>query len=428
MSAWARYRPSASAPWDRRRVHRLHRAGFGARPSVIDRDLGRSPDDCIDQLLAGSDAPRIPDFERQAAALERSALASSGSLRLQAWWSFRMLYTGDPVRERLSLLWHDHFATSQNKVGNTKLMAEQNDLFRARGVGPFGDLLRAVVKHPALLIYLDAPYNRRGMINENLGRELLELFTTGPGPYDQSDVVAASRALTGWGVAEERFRFDEAAHDAGEKSVLGTRGAFDGDRLLAIARDHPSTARHLAFKLCEEFLGEGTPNSAVEALAERLSRSGLDIGQGVATILRSARFHSEDRLGKRFVGPAEMAISTLRALELEEARPSTLGISTWIRRMGMELFHPPNVGGWQRGRGWFTQRGVIARANYADAVAHGALAGLEGPPGCLVGDEASFAAVSRRLLGYVAPASSEPGPVGPAAVAELLASPRAWVV
>ncbi len=428
MSAWERYRPSTRMPWTRRRVHRLHRVGFGARPSVIERDMERTPEDCIDELLAGEAAPRVPDFEARAAALERGALATPDSLRLQAWWVFRMLYTGAPVRERLALLWHDHFATNQNKVGNLKLMAEQNGLFREHGAGRFGDLLSAVVKHPALLIYLDAPYNRKGMINENLGRELLELFTTGPGPYAQPDVVAASRALTGWGVAGERFHADEAAHDTGDKTVLGVRGAFDGDGLLTVAGEHPATARHLARRLCEEFLGEGTPEPAIDELALQLSRSELDIGQALGTILRSRRFHSRQSFGKRFVGPAEMTVSSLRALELEESRPGTLEAATWIRRMGMELFHPPNVGGWQRGRGWFTQRGAIARGNYADTVANGHLAGLDGPPTCLEGDEAAFAAVSRRLLGYVAPTSTEPPASGSVAAAELLASPRAWVV
>ena len=123
-----------------------------------------------------------------------------------------------------------------------------------------------------------------------------------------------------------------------------------------------------------------------------------------------------------------MALSSLHALELEESRPGTLEVATWIRRMGMELFHPPNVGGWQRGRGWFTQRGAIARGNYAEAVTSGDLAGLNGPPACLEADGAAFAAVSRRLLGYVAPTSTEPPASGSVAAAELLASPRAWVV
>src|SRR5262249_24944887 len=177
--------------------------------------------------------------------------------RLKAWWIYRMLFGPDPLSERLVVLWHNHFATSLEKVRSAVLLRRQNQTFRDLGRAPFGKLLNAAVREPALLVWLDAPSNRKGYPNENLARELMELFSLGVGHYSETDVKEAARALTGWTVAEEQFREDDALHDAGDKTILGHAGMWKGADLIRFMLEHPATARRLAFRVCELLIGHG---------------------------------------------------------------------------------------------------------------------------------------------------------------------------
>jgi hypothetical protein len=206
----------------------------------------------------------------------------------------------DPLGERLALMWHNHFATSNRKVQNLVWMREQNELFRQHGRGPFAELLRAVIKHPAMLVWLDADSNRKGHPNENLARELTELFTVGIGNYTEADIKEAARALTGWTVMRNEFQIQGARHDPGEKAVLSHRGKLTGDDLLDLLIEHPSTARRLAWRLCGTFMGEGVvDDDALDRLTKDLGEHGLDIGWAVETILRSELFFSEKNLRAR---------------------------------------------------------------------------------------------------------------------------------
>ena len=165
-----------------------------------------------------------------------------------------MLFGPDPLTERLALMWHNHFATSNLKVGNLAFMRRQNELFRQLGRRPFGELLEAVLHDPAMLIWLDAPSNRKGHPNENLARELMELFSLGIGHYTEHDVKEAARALTGWRVENEVFAETAARHDDGEKTILGKTGRWKGDDLVRMVLEHPATSRRLAWRICELFL------------------------------------------------------------------------------------------------------------------------------------------------------------------------------
>ena len=153
--------------------------------------------------------------------LGEAATASSDSGRLKAWWFYRLLFTPDPLGERLTLMWHNHFATSIQKVGDPALMRRQNETCRRFARKPFGELLAAMARDPALLVWLDAPANRKGHPNENLARELMELFTLGIGHYSESDVKETARALTGWTVTDGEFREVATRHDDGEKTHPG---------------------------------------------------------------------------------------------------------------------------------------------------------------------------------------------------------------
>jgi uncharacterized protein (DUF1800 family) len=283
-----------------------------------------------------------------------------------------MLWGPDPLGERLTLMWHNHFATSNAKVNDLAAMYRQNEIFRKHGRGPFGELLKAVVHDPALLIWLDAQANRKGQPNENLGRELMELFTLGVGHYTETDVKEAARALTSWNVAEGAFRDDAPDHDDGNKTILGKKGRWKGDDLVRILLEHPATARRLAWRLCEWLMGEKAVSaSALDALAAGLRQHDLNVSWAVETVLRSRAFFAETNLGNRVLGPVEFLVGTARALERFDPPPSSLVLAEWSARLGQDLFYPPNVGGWSGGRAWLTTQAIIGRANYAVALVEG---------------------------------------------------------
>jgi uncharacterized protein (DUF1800 family) len=384
---WAPYVPHAAAPWNLERVVRLHRrAGFGATWDEIRRDLDDGPEVSVERLLSGTARIRgiNDDFEKKAATVGDAAVAAGDSGRLKAWWIYRMLFSPDPLRERLVLLWHDHFATSVEKVNDLGLMRRQNETFRRHARAPFGELLRAVVREPATLVWLDAQANRKGSPNENLARELMELFTLGIGHYTEADVKQAARALTGWTVAADSYRDDPAQHDDGEKIILGRRGTWTGTDLVAILLEHPATAERLAWRICDTFLGEGDSGAdGIGALASGLRDRDLDIGWAVGTVLRSRAFHERPGLVGRVVSPVEFVIGAVRALELFDPAPSTLLLAEWVTRLGQDLFYPPNVGGWPGGRSWLWTGALIGRANFAAALAGGRHIGLSGPPDVL---------------------------------------------
>jgi uncharacterized protein (DUF1800 family) len=385
VDCWAPYVPAGEMPWNLRRVVHLHRrAGFAATWSELQRDLEDGPKASIDRLLAGkARADGLPrDFKAAAALLAERAIADAGANRLKAWWVYRMFYGPDPLTERLALMWHNHFATSNEKVRHLGRMHRQNELFRTHARGPFARLLNAVVRDPALLVWLDASANRKGHPNENLARELMELFTLGIGHYTETDVKEAARALTGWttlsGDFERRkdgdFREDATRHDDGEKTILGRKGRLKGGDLVGLLLEQPATAKRLAGRLCEQFMGEGAAGAdAVAVLAAGLRKHHLDVGLGVETILRSRAFFAEANLGSRVLGPAEFTVGAARALERFGSASSTLVLADWCARLGQDLFYPPNVGGWKSGRHWISPQSMIGRANFAAALVNGTL-------------------------------------------------------
>jgi uncharacterized protein (DUF1800 family) len=393
-------------------VHLHRRAGFAATWGEIQRDLKDGPKASVERVLAGKAATEgVPeDFKKTADLLGESAEPSGDPARLKAWWVYRMLFGPDPLTERLALMWHNHFATSNLKVENLTFMRRQNELFRQLGRGPFGELLRAVVQGPAMLVWLDAPSNRKGHPNENLARELMELFSMGVGHYTETDVQEAARALTGWSIEEDAFTEIAARHDTGDKTILGSKGPWKGNDLVRMVLEQRATPHRLAWRVCELFLGEKALKTAdVDALAAGLKKRNLDMGWAVATVLQSQAFFADDNLGNRVLGPVEYIIGAARALELFEPPSSTLVLAEWCGRLGQDLFYPPNVGGWPGGRSWLTTRALIGRANYAAALVDGTRVGRPGPmdAGALAhrhGEKDVVAFFTRLLLG------TEPAP------------------
>ena len=380
---WARYQPGPETPWNLGRVHHLHRrAGFAASWSELNRDLKEGPEASIARVLAGkvrADALSA-DYPATAALLADAAVAANDPDRLKAAWVYRMLCGPDPLGERLTLLWHDHFATSNAKVNDLPAMRRQNDLLREHARAPFGALLNSAVRDPALLTWLDAPANRKGHSNENLARELMELFTLGIGNYTESDVQECARALTGWTVANGSFREAKAQHDDDSKTIFGRREKWTGSELIRALLDHPATALRIAARLCGLFFGEnGVPAAAVAALAQGLREHDLDIGWGVATILNSSAFFAETNIGTRVLGPPEFLVGSVIALGRSDPPPSTLVLADWMARLGQDLFYPPNVGGWPGGRSWLSSRFLIGRANFAATLVEGPAIGVAAP-------------------------------------------------
>jgi hypothetical protein len=376
---WTAYAPEEQTPWDLRRVVHLHRrAGFAATWAELQRDLKDGPDKSIDRLLRGQARLNVPDnFDTIA-----GRLAGAGDpAGLKAWWLYRMYWGPDPLGERLTLVWHNHFATSNDKVRDLAVMRRQNEIFRKHGRGPFGELLKAVVHDPALLIWLDAPSNRKGQANENLARELMELFTLGVGHYTEQDVKEAARALTGWKLTVGGTYGDWAPHhDDGEKTILGHKGKWDGDDLVRLLLEQPATSQRLAGRLCEWLMGEKVVDgAALDALAAGLRARGLDIGWAVEAVLRSRAFFAPANLGSRVLGPVEYLVGVPRALECFDPPPSSLLLGEWAARLGQDLFYPPNVGGWKGGRAWLTTQAIIGRANFAAALAEGTLSARRVP-------------------------------------------------
>lgn len=424
-TVWAPYAPDAAMPWTLRRVVHLHRrAGFAATWDELQRDLAAGPEVAAARLVGGKSVETSPaEFASTAELLADAAVAAGEIDRLKACWFYRMLFGPDPLGERLTLLWHDHFATADSKVRNPALMRRQNDTLRTHARGRFAVLLDAAVREPALLLYLDAPANRKGHPNENLGRELLELFTLGVGHYGEADVKEAARALTGWSVEGGQFVESAAKHDDGSKTILGQTGAWTGGDLVTLLTKHPATAMRVAVKLCRLFFGEnGPPPDALRALAEGLRERDLDIGWACGVVLRSRLFFADANLGTRVLGPVEYVVGTARALGLFDPAPSTLALADWSARMGQDVFEPPNVGGWPPGRAWLHARSLIARTNYAAALLSGPNAGRPREYDAVAAAKAAgftdAATFHHRLLFGTDP------PNGRMTVAQMIASPE----
>src|SRR3954469_7003118 len=230
--AWAPFEPGPEDPWDLRKVARLHRAaGYGATWGELGRDVAAGPAESVGRFFH----PPDPSEEERAVreGLRAGAVGSADPRRLRAYWLYRMLFGADPLRERLTLFWHGHFATSLAKVDSVSAMAAQVEALRERALGDFAGLLEAMTSDPAMLVWLDGGTSKRERPNENFAREFLELFTLGKGAYSEADLREAARAFTGWTsdgrntMSFERnptFVFDDETHDGGPKTFLGETG------------------------------------------------------------------------------------------------------------------------------------------------------------------------------------------------------------
>jgi uncharacterized protein (DUF1800 family) len=356
------YVPSAADPFDAgKAAHLLRRAGFGAPPARVAAAVQKGLEETIDDLFAEADDEE-QEFARTFNAINGKFVNAGDAGVCQAWWIYRMVTTRVPLREKLALFWHGHFATSIHKVEDTQLMLQQVDTFRRLGFGSLRELVLAVAKDPAMIVWLDGESNVKEHPNENFARELMELFTCGIGNYTEQDVQQAARAFTGWHRIGSQFVFNAEAHDTGAKKILGRRGKFDGGDVIDLLMAHAATARFIARKLLRFFAAPQPTDDVVAEAAALYDRTQLNTRSFLRELFQSQYFFSEECRRTRIASPAEFVIGIARTLNL---RQPALDLVGQMNPMGQELLAPPNVKGWDGEEKWINATTLAARMTYA---------------------------------------------------------------
>lgn len=350
-----------------RLAHLMRRAGFGARPSQWNALQRKGIEKVAQDLLNPNNTPDHLKALLDEIGGDYVDYNEINSVR--QWWLYRMVHTRRPLEEKMTLFWHNHFATAMYKVDDSQRMWRQNETFRRYGMGSFRTLLQQIARDPAMLVWLDGRDNHVGQANENFAREVMELFTLGVGNgYTERDVAEAARAFTGWrgGAAPGGFIYDPTLHDDGEKTVLGQTGNWHADDVCDILVRHPQTARFLSDKLFRFFVHDNPIKTDIDKLAKVYFDSQFDISAVLRAILTSDIFYSDAARFAKIKSPTEFVVMTIRAYDapLSAARDMRRSLDL----MGQELFNPPNVKGWREGRDWINSRTLLARTDFASGL------------------------------------------------------------
>jgi len=384
---WQPWKPTEQDPWHLKWAgHLYRRAAFGASLPELRLALKDGHEKTLQLLLEGE--PKAKGLEKFLMQEGIKVARRNKPTQARGWWLYCMFQSGHPFREKMTLFWHNHFATSINKVQRPLLMVMQNNLLREHGLGKFGPLLQAVSKDPAMLVYLDSNSNVKGRPNENYAREVMELFSLGVATpehrnYTEKDIQEAARAFTGWHTDDDQFDFNPKFHDDGEKTVLGQKGNFDGGDVIPILLKQPCCARFLVTKLYRYFVSEAQvpPEKLIEPLCEQLRKSDYDVGALMKTMLSSRHFFSAHAYRQRIKSPVEYVLGAVRAtvegtvpVARDNARFGGPGVLVnRLEAMGQQLFAPPNVKGWPHGQSWLNTSTILARQNFAQALVMGNL-------------------------------------------------------
>ena len=383
LLAWLTAAPAAGATLgidDAR--HLLNRTSFAAGPADIETFAALTREQAVERLLSWTGKPAVTPppswmgepfeslrrFRGMSPEERKLALRElfQKAFELQSWWLSEMLVTPSPLTEKMTLFWHNHFVSSQQKVRSPQLMYRQNELLRRHALGNFGELLHAIARDPAMVIYLDSASNRKGQPNENFAREVMELFTLGEGHYGERDIKEAARAFTGWGIDPDRgeFVFRRLAHDDGVKTVLGRSGSFNGDAVLDILLAQPQTAEHIAAKLWREFVSPEPDPAAVGRIAKVFRESGYEIGAALRALLTADAFYEPRYRAVLIKSPVELVVGTLRQFSFTTGEPLPFVLST--AQLGQNLLAPPNVKGWPGGEAWINSTTLLGRKAFLD--------------------------------------------------------------
>ena len=376
----------------RRLVDRL---AFGAPAPVRDRAVGRGFEATARELLAvppvdlddvASPPPAlfpvpIVDDSDPVRRDRANALRESHERALRRWWLDRISAAADPVTEKLTWFWHGHFATSEQKVNFPNLMLAQNATLRAHARGSFRAMLHAIAVDPAMLFWLDGQDNLAGAPNENLARELMELFVLGVGAYTEADVREAARALTGWQVDLDTGTgaFDSQYHDPGPETVLGTSAALDTPALVDLLVDHPASAPFVAGRMWRRLVGDRPPSPTTLAAMVAAYGPGTDTTAMLGALVASPEFR--DPRSSLVKQPVEWAGGLMRALGVRFGSfgdDEVTNVVAQLEILGQLPFRPPNVGGWPAGPAWLTPASNLRRMSLALAVV--ARTNLRGAP------------------------------------------------
>ncbi|MBA4062743.1 MAG: DUF1800 domain-containing protein [Isosphaera sp.] len=370
-TAWLPYEPTRADPWDARKVGHLHRrAGFGATAADLAAGVADGHEKTLDRVLAGR--PEDDDFLRTSEFMagERSMPQGAPQGRLSAWWLDRMLKTAHPLREKLALFWHNHFATSNAKVQNARFMLGQYRLVREHALGSFRLLLTGMGTDPAMMAWLDTTGSTKGNPNENYARELMELFSLGIGNYAEQDIREAARAFTGYEVQNGKGVLNTRQHDATDKTVFGKTGRFKGEDVTKLCLDKDACPRFVVRKLYAFLVSENDhpPAELIDPLARQYRDTDFDTGKLVATILRSRLFFAPAAYRAKIKSPVEFACGIVRGLG---GVAGALPLAEALEGLGQVLFAPPSVKGWDGGPAWLNAQTLLARNNLALALTSG---------------------------------------------------------
>ena len=391
-------------------AHLLERAGFGGTPEEIEALAKMTPAQAVARLVhfEGSDAGQLPPFEHSGihdpglepfppsrpavtdmAKKNGEALGirvkAGGNRRLQPivdkffywlrasaletsrvsyWWANRMVASPRPFQEKMALFWHGHFASNESKVRDYRKLLGQLELLEKLGTGNFRDLTLAVAQDPAMLAFLDAGVNVKGASNENFAREIMELFTMGPGNYTEKDIRDAARAFTGWNYVDLKFVINKGQHDDGEKTFLGKTGPLDGVDVIDRIMEQPVTAEFISGKIYRFFVRQDLSPQLQKQLGSLLRQSHYEITPLLERMFLSRDFYSPASVGTRMKSPVELAVSMYRKLGLNSV-PGVPDFNSETSALGQQLFSPPTVAGWAGGESWITPGLLLERANFA---------------------------------------------------------------
>jgi len=372
--------------------HLLRRAGFGASRAEVEAQAARGYNTVVEELLNPGAQPPVEEdlMYRYHPAYNHSAAIE---MNVQNWL-YRMVNTPRQLQEKMALFWHMIFCAGHSKIDSGEEMGRMIEMFRQDGMGNFQTLLMNLSTSPGMMYYLDNTESHKIALNENYGRELLELFSLGVGKdeafnYTEDDVKACARAFTGWNVAPAyppfpygrspwEFRYDPADHDDSEKTFLGHTGRLNGDDIVRIACQQPGAARFIARHMYNFFVADEVPvpswrqtppkdRDAIAILEKAYFDSGYDITAMLRALFTSDFFKAPSVRYARVKSPAEMVASILRMTGEHHGavKPGLFEISQEPKYMGMDLMNPPTVEGWHTGHEWIDSGTLVERINFA---------------------------------------------------------------
>ena len=367
-------------------AHLMRRAGFGAPYEELEARAAKGYEATVEELLR---ADENLDWEEDLARRHMIGGHLGNAMpEIQGYWMQRMISTTRPLREKMTLFWHTILCSGDSKIDHPETMDTHIDMVRENALGRYPDLLVALSRNPGMIIYLDNRYSHKDSINENYGRELLELFSMGVGNYTEDDIKMAARAFTGWTLAPAmssalpyqrhafKFQYDPEDHDDGEKVFLGQRGRFNGDDIINIIARQPATARFIARHLYDFFVADEvqvpawqtTPPrdpAAVNVLADAYLQSNYDIRSVLRVLFNSGFFKDESVWYARVKSPVEVVVGTMRLVG-DHLTPAP-GIESLVGEaggMGQILLNPPSVEGWHGGKEWINSGALVNRVNF----------------------------------------------------------------